>query len=97
MQDGNAGSCGEWNDDDSYIVALGNDWMQWQYEGPECGRQVRVKNLGSDYGVGGEGNSIIATVADTCDSCDATHVDFSVGAWNALTDHSEWSQLNIQW
>ncbi len=96
-QDDLAGSCGDWHSDYDYICALSNEWMLGEYQGPECGRKIEVTNLGSDYGVGGTGNTIIVTVQDTCPTCDDHHVDFSVGAWNALTDGSPWGQLHIKW
>ncbi|KAK3336350.1 RlpA-like double-psi beta-barrel-protein domain-containing protein-containing protein [Cercophora scortea] len=97
-QEGTAGSCGNWHDDDDQIVALGHFWMKHEYQAERCGRKIRVKNIGSDYdGLGGEGNEIIVTVQDSCDSCGKNHLDFSIGAWNELTDESEWGELNIEW
>lgn len=97
QQDGLAGSCGEVYDDDAFICALGNAWMNYEYMGDECGRRIRVTNLGSHYPVGGEGRSIIVTVKDTCASCDEDHIDLSIGAWNALTDHTAPGLLNVEW
>ena len=71
--------------------------MKEQYKASDCGRQILVTNVGSAYGVGGVGNSIIATVQDTCESCDEGHVDFSVGAWNALTGDAPYGLLDIEW
>ncbi|KAK3372358.1 hypothetical protein B0H63DRAFT_563786 [Podospora didyma] len=96
-QDGLAGSCGEYYDDDAYICALSNDWMKDLYIAPECGLKIRVTNVGSDYGVGGVGNTIVVTVQDTCPTCDDNHVDFSVGAWNALTNGAPHGQLYVEW
>ncbi len=92
-----AGSCGNWHSDDDFVAALGNSWMQGQYKGPHCGRQIEVTNVGSNYSVGGVGNTIIVTVQDTCESCDESHVDFSVGAWNALTDGGDPSIFRVKW
>ncbi|KAK3694207.1 RlpA-like double-psi beta-barrel-protein domain-containing protein-containing protein [Podospora appendiculata] len=97
-QDGSAGSCGNWHDDYDHIVALGHYWMKHDYQAEPCGRQIRVKNVGCDYeGIDGEGNEIVVTVQDSCDSCDKNHLDLSIGAWNELTDDSEWGELNIEW
>ena len=73
--------------------------MHDQYQSPHCGRQVKVTNVGSDSGAGGQGNTITATVADTCPAseCGSGDVDFSVGAWNALTNNSPWGTAKIQW
>jgi hypothetical protein len=63
-----------------------------------CGRRLRIRNVGSnDASVGGRGNEITVTVADTCPGCDAGHVDLSEGAWNALTNNAGWSTANIEW
>ncbi|KAK0733774.1 RlpA-like double-psi beta-barrel-protein domain-containing protein-containing protein, partial [Lasiosphaeria miniovina] len=96
-QDGNAGSCGHWNSDSDFVAALGNAWMNHEYKGPQCGRQIEVRHVGSDYGVDGEGNSIIVTVEDTCESCDSNHVDLSIAAWNAITNDAPHGQFHIEW
>lgn len=56
-----------------------------------------VTNVGSDDGVGGQGNTIIATVEDTCPGCDQNHIDFSVGSWNQLTNNAAFGTANIEW
>lgn len=56
-----------------------------------------VTNVGSDDGVGGKGNTIIATVEDTCPGCDQNHIDFSVGSWNQLTNNAAFGTANIEW
>lgn len=56
-----------------------------------------MTNIGSDDGVGGAGNVVTATVADTCPSCDETHVDMSVGAWNDLTGNAPYGTVEINW
>lgn len=71
--------------------------MDNEYQSPYCGRQISVTNIGSNDGVGGAGNSITVTVADTCESCAETHVDFSVGAWNALTNSAPYGTIEIDW
>jgi len=64
---------------------------------PACDWTIYVINVGSDDGVGGEGNGVIVTVADTCPACDATHLDLSIGAWNALTDNAPFGTIFIEW
>lgn len=96
-QGARAGSCGEVHDDNAFIAALGNAWMNGEYMSEECGRQIRVTNLGSFYPVGGEGRSIIVTVKDTCESCDEDHIDLSIAAWNALTDNTDFGLINVAW
>jgi len=97
-QNGRAGSCGIVHDDSSYVAALSAQWMQ-SYNSPLCWKQIEVRNVGSTYNVGGTGNTIRATVADTCpaDECDAEHVDFSIGAWNALTNNAPVGAIQIEW
>lgn len=79
------------------IVAISNDFQQGQSPGPACGKQITMTNTGSDDGVGGAGNSVTVTVVDTCPSCDANHLDLSVGAWNVLTDGAPFGTVNIVW
>lgn len=71
--------------------------MKDESPGPYCGRQIKATNKGSDDGVGGSGRSVTVTVKDTCPSCDENHLDFSVGAWNALTDNAAFGTINIEW
>ena len=97
QQLGGYGSCGDQHSDYDMIAALGMDWMQYQYKAPYCGRRLRLRNTGSNDGVGGQGNVIEVTVADSCQACDRNHVDLSVGAWNALTNNAAWGTVNIEW
>jgi hypothetical protein len=71
--------------------------MEDESPGPFCGRLIQVTNTGSNDGVGGKGNSVIARVEDTCPSCDENHVDFSVGAWNKLTNNAAFGTIDITW
>ena len=71
--------------------------MDYEYKAPYCGYYIYVENIGSDDSVGGTGNSIIAEVQDTCAACDETHVDFSVGAWNELTNSAAYGTIEIEW
>lgn len=64
---------------------------------PLCNRQIIATNRGSDDLVGGKGNSVTVTVKDTCPECDETHLDFSVGAWNILTNSAAFGTINIDW
>ncbi|MCJ1464195.1 hypothetical protein MMC07_002808 [Pseudocyphellaria aurata] len=97
IQGGVPGSCGQVNSDDAMIVAVSNSLMQGQSPSPLCGRQITVRNIGSNDGVGGAGNSMTVTVADTCMGCDENHLDFSVGAWNQLTNNAPYGTVNIEW
>ncbi|KAG9228854.1 Non-catalytic module family expansin [Amylocarpus encephaloides] len=96
-QQGGTGSCGQKNPDSAHIVALSNFWQKGQSPGPFCGRKVQVTNTGSNSGTGGAGRTIIATVQDTCPSCDENHIDFSVGSWNQLTNNAAFGTVNIKW
>jgi len=71
--------------------------MNGEYKSPLCGRQISVTNIGSNDGVGGAGNAITVLVQDTCEACDETHLDFSVGAWNALTNSAPYGTIEISW
>ncbi|KAK0632946.1 RlpA-like double-psi beta-barrel-protein domain-containing protein-containing protein [Immersiella caudata] len=97
-QDNMAGSCGDWHDDEDFVCALGGVWMSYQNGGPECGRRIRVTNLGGDgYPVGGKGRSVVVVIKDSCETCEGDHVDLSVGAWDALTDESSRGQIRTAW
>lgn len=71
--------------------------MNNEFEGPFCGRLVQVTNTGSDDNVGGAGNTVIVQIEDTCESCDENHIDFSVGAWNELTNSAAFGTIDISW
>ena len=99
-QEGGAGSCGVYNSDDAIIAALTNFYMDNQSPSPYCGQQIFVTNMGSDdQTVEGQGNTLTVTVADTCPTCIGGQgsVDFSIGAWNKLTNNSPLSTFNVQW
>ncbi|KAL1989036.1 hypothetical protein VTN96DRAFT_5799 [Rasamsonia emersonii] len=89
-QYGVAGSCGQVHSDSDLIAAIANGKSY-------CGKQIRAKNTGSNDGVGGLGNELTVTVADTCPSCGAGDVDFSIGAWNQLTNNSPLGTFNVEW
>lgn len=98
QQFGVAGSCGNVHQDSDMIVALGHNFMQHQYQSAWCGHRMKVTNFGSqDVNVGGKGNSVIVTVGDSCDGCGPYDVDFSVGAWNKLTNSAPWSTFDAVW
>lgn len=62
-----------------------------------CGRQIVVTNTGSNDGVGGEGNVVTVTVADTCPSCDENHIDLSESAWKKLTNNAPDGTVLVDW
>jgi hypothetical protein len=37
------------------------------------------------------------TVADTCSACGPDDINFSVGAWDSLTDNATAGTFNAQW
>lgn len=55
--------------DNAKIVALSNYWQKNESPGPYCGRKVKITNQGGGQNNNGQGNVVIATVADTCPSC----------------------------
>jgi hypothetical protein len=71
--------------------------MKGESPSPYCGRQIQVTNVGSDDQVGGDGNTLTVTVADTCESCGPDDVDFSLGAWDILTDNAAPGTFDAQW
>lgn len=71
-QNGNPGSCGNWNSDDAVIVAVNSAQMNSGL----CGQPVWIQH---------NGKTIQATVADTCPTCDSGSLDLSVGAFQQLS------------
>ena len=60
--------------DSSKIIALSNYWQDGESPGPYCGRKIQITNQGGGQGNNGEGTVIVATVTDTCPSCDENHL-----------------------
>ena len=96
-QGGATGSCGHVNSDNAIIAAISNYWMQNESPGPFCGRRIQATNTGSNDGVGGQGNTVTVLVQDTCPSCGENDIDFSIGAWNQLTNGAPFGTFNVQW
>lgn len=88
-QENTAGSCGKVNGEDSKIVALSKTYMK-SFNSPNCGKNIKVKNTSN-------GKTLTLPVADTCDGCGANDVDFSLGAWNVLTDNAAPGTFPVSW
>jgi expansin (peptidoglycan-binding protein) len=71
--------------------------MHSQPNSPYCGRYIQATNTGSNDGVGGKGNTLTVLVADTCPGCGENDLDFSIGAWNALTGNAPYGTFNVEW
>jgi len=82
---GATGSCGQQNSDAALIVALAPSHMKG-----DCGKTIHAKNNAN-------GKTVVATVEDTCEGCGANDVDFSEGAWNALTDNAAPGVIDVTW
>ena len=66
--------------DSALIIALSNYWQDNESPGPYCGRKIQITNTGGGQDNNGVGNVVVATVEDTCPSCDETHLGKS-DAW----------------
>ncbi|GAA6004574.1 hypothetical protein JCM10207_000942 [Rhodosporidiobolus poonsookiae] len=84
-QNGNPGSCGVWNSDSTYLVAVNAAQMS----GSLCGKMVQIKNTAN-------GKTITAKVQDTCPGCGYGSLDLSTGAFGALGSYSS-GVLPITW
>ncbi|KAG2217922.1 hypothetical protein INT45_012585, partial [Circinella minor] len=85
----NQGACGDWNDDNDMIVALGGDWYgNMNAESKYCGQKVLI--------TGPKGNSITVTVKDACPPCDRGHLDLSPAAFAKLGDFDT-GILKVKW
>jgi rare lipoprotein A (peptidoglycan hydrolase) len=82
-QGSEAGSCGDYNSDDSYVVAMPG-WLHKEYN---CGKDISIS-----YG----GKTITAKIADTCPECQDYHIDLSKGAFGALADYNT-GEINVEW
>lgn len=80
-QDGNPGSCGNYNSDSSYIAAMPVAGS-WGYN-TKCGSQARVTNTNN-------GKSVTVTVADTCPGCtNGFSLDLSTAAFLAIAAEAD--------
>ncbi|KAI9493564.1 RlpA-like double-psi beta-barrel-protein domain-containing protein-containing protein [Zychaea mexicana] len=85
----NQGACGDWNDDDDMIVALGPDWYgNMNAVSKYCDEKVRI--------TGPRGNSITVTVKDACPPCDSGHLDLSPAAFKKLGEFDT-GILKVKW
>lgn len=80
-------------------VAASPTWMGQVGPGPYCGRTLVATNIGptTDNSIGGEGNTVTVTIEDTCEGCAQNDLDFSVAAWNALTNNAAYSVVTVSW
>ncbi|KAK2751109.1 hypothetical protein FQN57_000184 [Myotisia sp. PD_48] len=88
-QNGGTGSCGQKHGDNDFIVALSSKYMK-QFKSPNCGRHLTARNPKT-------GKTARVMVADTCDGCKGDDVDFSIGAWNAITNNAALSRTRVTW
>lgn len=56
------------------IIAMGPYWQGDEYMGPQCGKQIKITNMGGGQENNGVGNVVVATVADRCAGCDMNHL-----------------------
>ena len=67
----NQGACGEWNDNNDMIAAVGGElYGSYSKKSSVCGKKVLVTNKAN-------GKSVKVTITDACESCDKTHIDLS--------------------
>ena len=60
------------------IIALPTYWQGNASPGPYCGRKIKITNQGGGDNNNGVGNVVVATVADTCPSCDENHLGIRI-------------------
>ncbi|PWN42242.1 barwin-like endoglucanase, partial [Ceraceosorus guamensis] len=86
-QGGNAGHCGQVNDDNTPLVALTTAMYGG---GNHCGKNVKITNKKN-------GKTVTAKVADSCPTCQTTQsLDLSVGAFQAIASLND-GQVEISW
>jgi hypothetical protein len=83
--------------DAEFLIAMSPDLGH----NAHCGKMVTIKNVGGGINNQGIGKTITAMVADTCpaNECSMTHLDLSIGAFQALTGGplDPPGKINIQW
>lgn len=85
-QGGNAGACGNYNSDSSYVVAIDSA----MYNGDLCGKKVKITNTAT-------GATVTATVADECPTCASSgSLDLSVAAFQAIGNLNDGVE-SIKW
>ncbi|KIS68638.1 uncharacterized protein UMAG_10640 [Mycosarcoma maydis] len=82
-QNGNPGSCGQWNSDSRPIVAVNSAQM---HDGL-CGKPIWIQS---------NGKTIEATIADTCPTCSSGSLDLSTGAFEQLSGLDA-GEIPINW
>jgi len=89
-QNGVAGACGTVHSDDDFIAALDyRSYGDLSAQSKYCGQKIRVS---------WQGKSVDVVVADACPTCDnASSVDLSKGAFQALADLSVGELDDITW
>jgi outer membrane biosynthesis protein TonB len=88
------GACGDKHADTDLIVAVAAGFYgDMSAKSPYCGRQVRVWPAG-DYA--GQGQPVIATVADACPPCEYNCLDLSIGTWHAMGIPQEVGRVPIE-
>ncbi|KAI6380612.1 hypothetical protein MCOR25_001549 [Pyricularia grisea] len=90
------GACGEDDNDDSMVVAVGHELFDEAGGGDAnpnnnrlCGRKIRVS-------ADGGGDSIELTVVDRCEACQPTDLDLSPAAFRMLADESR-GRIKGEW
>ncbi|KAH8649883.1 RlpA-like double-psi beta-barrel-protein domain-containing protein-containing protein [Xylariales sp. PMI_506] len=92
FQNGNAGSCGEFHNDNDLIAALayGFDPVLNNPNNKYCGKQIHITNTQN-------GLSVVAKIADTCPTCaTSTSLDLSRGAFDAIASESD-GMVAVTW
>ncbi|KAL7415949.1 RlpA-like double-psi beta-barrel-protein domain-containing protein-containing protein [Mrakia frigida] len=93
LQNGNPGACGNYNSDDTPLVAITSEWWggdNFSSGSDLCGKYVNIKRVST-------GATVTAVIADACPSCvNGNSLDLSVGAFTALGQESE-GMFEIEW
>ncbi|OAD02238.1 hypothetical protein MUCCIDRAFT_144427, partial [Mucor lusitanicus CBS 277.49] len=86
----NQGACGDWNDNNDYIAAIGGSlYGSYSHKSKYCNKKVKVVNKAN-------GKSVTVTIKDACESCDKTHIDLSPAAF-AQIGKFDTGILKVDW
>ncbi|GAA5899432.1 RlpA-like double-psi beta-barrel domain-containing protein [Sporobolomyces salmoneus] len=86
-QNGQPGSCGKWNNDNTPLVAMSQAMVGSM--GNKCGSWVTIKNTSN-------GKTVKALVQDTCPGCSWGSLDLSLDAFKAI-GNLDTGVLPISW
>lgn len=82
------GNCGEWNNDNDPIVAMGQAFYN-RNQGSNCNQWMQIVNTAN-------GKTAYAKTVDSCESCGDNDIDMSPAVFQQLAPLSQ-GQITVTW